>query len=121
MARAGGFGRSPQVKLRLALAALLLAGLVTIGVLLVPSYYDNYRLGQYLDATVGDPKSVALPDDLLRARAVDFASRHNIPLKLDQVRIERSGQRLRLQADYFVRVDLWLYTVDLHFHPAAGN
>jgi hypothetical protein len=33
----------------------------------------------------------------------------------------RSGNKLRVDIIYVIRVDLPLYTVDLHFHPAAGG
>jgi hypothetical protein len=39
----------------------------------------------------------------------------------DNVRIQRTSDRVQIDVRYFVRVDLPLYTVDLHFYPGAGS
>ena len=39
----------------------------------------------------------------------------------DNVHIERTADSVHIEVRYLVRVDLPLYTVDLHFYPGAGN
>jgi hypothetical protein len=45
----------------------------------------------------------------------------DLPVKADNVQIDRLGDGLRIDVRYFVRVSLPFYTVDLHFYPGAGS
>ena len=49
------------------------------------------------------------------------ASSLGIPLHTGDVTVERHSANLHIRALYVVRVDLPLYTVDLHFRPEAGG
>lgn len=106
----------PARKARVALGILVLCGLVAIGILLVPPYFQNSRFQRYLDDAVTRPVSA----EVLRADIVNRAAQMGLPLREGDVRITpRDGNGLRVDIVYVNRVDLALYTVDLHFHPSA--
>lgn len=99
---------------------LVLLGAV-LAARLTPPYLDNLRLQRYLEQLISQPEVHTRPPDLLRIDILNEASRLGIPVRQDQIVIRRSPERIRIEARYIVRVDLALYTVDLHFRPAAGS
>jgi len=109
------------LNIRLIAGVLVLAALVAFGLLLVPSYYRNWQLQGYLSDTVEAPANRNRPAGMLQVDVSNAAARIGLPVRPDQVRVVQSPDRLKLEASYFVRVDLPLYTVDLHFHPSASN
>jgi hypothetical protein len=106
----------PSRKARVALGVVLLCGLVVIAVLLIPPYFENSKFQRYLDSAVTRP----VPAEVLKADIVNHAAQMGLPLREGDVRITPlAGNGLRVDIVYVNRVDLALYTVDLHFHPSA--
>jgi hypothetical protein len=107
---------------RIALGIAVLAALVAFGVLLTGPYYRNWQLQRYLEETAfaAEPQPPRATD-LVAASVAETAARLGIPVRTEQIRVTRAAEGgLYLEARYVVRVDLLLYTVDLHFRPSAG-
>ena len=101
---------------RTVVAVILAAVLVYVLAMLVPPYRKNSSLQQYLDQVVTRPATPAI----LKTDITNRAAQMGLPLRDGDVRItEKPGNRLRVDIVYINRVDLKLYTVDLHFHPSA--
>jgi hypothetical protein len=60
-------------------------------------------------------------DDSIRQTVLTKAIELDLPVKADNVQINRLPDNLRIDVRYFVRVNLPGYTVDLHFYPGAGS
>ena len=75
------------------------------------------KFQRYLDAAVDR----ATNPDVLRAEIVNKAAQMGLPVHEGDVHVVKSGNGMRVEIVYVIRVDLPLYTVDLHFHPAAGG
>ncbi len=100
----------------MAIGVILAAGLVYVLVMMVPPYRQNSRFQEYLDQAVSRPESPGI----LRTDIVNRAAQMGLPLRDGDVRITpKDGNGLRVDVVYINRVDLKLYTVDLHFHPSA--
>ena len=110
-----------MAKFRLALAALILLGFAATTARLAPPYIQNWKLQSYLNGLSEDASTAAVPPAVLEARVMDKASSLGIPLHTGDVTVERHSANLHIRALYVVRVDLPLYTVDLHFRPEAGG
>jgi hypothetical protein len=95
----------------------VLVVLLIVGGALLPPYVDNMKFQRYLDRAV--ERSPA--PDILQAEILNRAAQMGLPVRAGDVRVNRTGNGLRVEIIYVVRVDLPLYTVDLHFHPAAGG
>lgn len=106
---------------RIAAGALVIAGLGLFGVLLAPVYLRNFELQSYVDRMTHSVESRTQSDDVLRTRVLEKAASLGLPVKEDNVHIRRTGNRMRVDVRYVVRVDLPLYTVDLHFYSGAGS
>jgi len=101
---------------RTAAGVILAAGLVYVLLTLIPPYRKNSKFQEYLEQAVTRPESAAI----LKTDLVNRAAQMGLPLRDDDVRItEKPGNGLRVDIVYIDRVDLKLYTVDLHFHPSA--
>lgn len=98
----------------------MLGVLALMGILLLPPYFDNWKLQQYVSAVARDPASKGRPDDLLRALVLDKAGELGLPVHVADVHVTRPGGGVKIEVLYVVRVDLPVYTVDLHFRPGAG-
>ncbi len=105
---------------RLAAGIGVLACLAFFAVRLAPFYIHNYQLQQYVEGVTQRVENREKADDLLRTWIVEKAADLQLPVKAENVHVKRSGEGLRIDVRYVVRVDLPVYTVDLHFYPSAG-
>jgi hypothetical protein len=101
-------------------AAVLLA-LVAMGARLVPIYVHNIELQQFVEDVAHRASAPASSDDILRISVLDKAADLDLPVKAENVQIERSPDSVKIVVRYVVRVDMPLYTVNLHFYPGAGS
>ena len=95
--------------------------LVAAGFVLLPSYVDNFEFQRDLDAIASDPGNLQRSPDIVRVKVVESAARRGLPVSQEQVRIAPGERRTRIEVRYFVRIDLPVYTVDLHFRPSAAG
>ncbi len=84
---------------------------------LIPPYFENMRFQQYLTGAVAERR----PPEMLQAAILNKAAELGLPVRAEDVHVTRQGNGLRVEIVYVIRVDLPLYTVDLHFHPSAEN
>ena len=108
-------------RLRQAAGLAVLAILVFLGVRLIPIYFHNQELQQFVEDVTQRAAAPTSSDDVLRSWILEKASGLELPVVADNVHVQRSGGRVRIEVRYAVRVDLPLYTVDLHFYPGAGS
>jgi hypothetical protein len=103
------------VTARTLLGILLAAALVYVIAMLIPPYFQNARFQRFLDGEVSKP----VPPEMLKAEIVNRAAQMGLPLREGDVQITPAGNGLKVDIVYINRVDLKLYTVDLHFHLSA--
>jgi hypothetical protein len=106
---------------RVVAAIAVLVGLAGFAGVFAPIYFHNLELQGYVAELAQDNDSRSRPDDLLRTRVLEKAAELELPVKADNVHIERKADGMRIDVRYFVRVNLPGYTVDLHFYPGAGS
>ncbi len=105
--------------MRMAGGILVLVALALIGVLLLPPYFENWKLQQYLNDLGADAATSKKSVEVVRANVVNKAAELGLPVHTDDVRVSKTGDAFKIEVLYLVRVNLALYTVDLHFRPAA--
>lgn len=111
--RSGG----PAWRIAAGIAVLLL--MLTIGLFLIPPYIENWKLQSFINEIAEDPGTGKKSPEVIRANIVDKAAGLGLPVHTDDVRVTKSGDAYKIDVLYVVHVDLPLYTVDLHFRPAA--
>lgn len=105
---------------RIAAGVVVLAGLLIFAGAFAPIYLHNLQLQNFVSALAQRPPAETQSDDLVRTRVLDKAHQLELPVRPDNIKILRSGNGLRIDVRYFVRVTIPGYTVDLHFHPLAS-
>lgn len=94
--------------------------LVLAGILLIPPYLDNFKLQQYLNDLDAAAETAKTPLEVLRANVVNKAAGLGLPVHTEDVRVARSSDGVvHIEVLYVVHVGMSVYTVDLHFRPAA--
>ena len=104
---------------RIAAGIGVLILLALVAVLLVPPYYENWQLQNYLGALADDTATPQRSLDLVHALVVDKAASLGLPVRTSDVHITRSANQVKIEVLYVVHIDLPVYTVDLHFRPGA--
>jgi len=108
-------------RLRQAAGVAILAILLLLGARLIPIYIHNQELQQFVEEVTHRATAPTSSDDVLRSWVLAKAAGLDLPVMAGDVHIERFAERLRIDVRYVVRVDLPLYTVNLHFYPGAGS
>jgi len=106
---------------RLAAAAAVLAILGFLTVRLVPIYLHNLELQRFVADISHRSAAATRSDDVLRAWVLNKANDLDLPVRAGNVDVQRTSDTVRVEVRYVVRVDLPLYTVNLHFYPGAGS
>jgi hypothetical protein len=106
--------------MRLAVAVLLLAVFVVMGVRLTPPLFENRQLQAYLEQAAASRESAALPLEVLRVRIIDKARQLGLPVRASDVRVTRGQAGTSIDIRYMVSVDFYVSTIDLHLHARAG-
>jgi hypothetical protein len=106
---------------RLAAGTAVILILAVLSVRLVPIYMHSLELQQFVEKTTRRPEAPASSDAVLRSWVLAKAAELDLPLRANNVLIQRTAQSLHIEVRYDVRVDLPLYTVNLHFYPGAGS
>jgi hypothetical protein len=88
---------------------------------LAPIYWRNLELQRFVEETAQRPESQSAPEGVLRAAVIERAHQLRLPVRYDNVKVVRTEAGTRIDVRYNARVDLPLYTVDLHFYPGAGS
>ncbi|MGC2323557.1 MAG: hypothetical protein WA463_13100 [Terriglobales bacterium] len=89
--------------------------------ILLPPYINNYEFQDDIqnEALINSYSSKTELD--IRNTLAKKAADYGIPVKAEQIHVQRSGPELSIWADYTVHVDLPGLPLDLNFHPATKN
>jgi len=109
------------VTLRKVAGVVVLLVLLTLGALLVPPYIQNWKLQRYVNGLVDDPATASQPSDAIRDKVISRSAALGLPVRPGDVQVTRPQNGVRIDVLYIVHVDLAVYSVDLHFRPAAGG
>lgn len=99
----------------------VVALLAAFAALLAPLYYRSHQFQRELGHMVQRVDSLSLSEELLRIRVLDRAARLGLPVRAEQVRIQRADGHLRIEVRYRAPVELGWYAVELHFRAGAGR
>ena len=107
--------------LRLGAALAIVAALGVAAALMLPHYWMHLEFQRRVERVSAESDTATQLPDVVRTQVMSAASDLGLPVRADQVSVERSGARYRVRVLYVRRVDLGVYTVDLHFRSATGE
>jgi hypothetical protein len=110
-----------MIRLRALLTILIVGGGIYVGSKVAPAYYTYYQFQSDLEqAAITESyttRSEANIQESVAARGRDYG----IPLRLEQIRVRRSGNELSISTEYTIHIDLPIYSFDLKFAPMTKN
>jgi YbbR domain-containing protein len=108
-------------RLKALIGVLLVVAAFYAAWMLLPPYINNYQFQDDIqnEALINTYSSKTEQD--IRNTLAKKAAEYGIPLKAEQINVQRSGAELSIWADYTVHVDLPGFPLDLKFHPATKN
>lgn len=108
-------------RLKMLLILVIVFGSIYVGWELIPPYWYNYQLQDELDDVARTNSYMRRSDDDVRATVIKKAGDLGIPLKEDQIIINRLADGLGISVHYHVHVDIILHPVDLDFTANSLN
>ena len=100
---------------------LVLGAIAYVAIKTIPVYVNSYEVQDYcrqlaIKASVERVKAEAIQDQVT-AHAVE----KDLPVTRDNVKVTINGNKVRIDMDYTVPVDLRVYTLSLHFTPSSED
>ena len=108
-------------KLKAVIGILIIVGGIYVAWNMVPPYFHNYQFQDDLDEVARTNSYMRRSDDDVRATVIKKAEALGIPLKEDQIIINRLADGLGISVHYHVHVDMILHPVDLDFTANSLN
>jgi EAL domain-containing protein (putative c-di-GMP-specific phosphodiesterase class I) len=105
-------------------AIFALAFLAAVGfscIKIIPVYVNNYQLHEYIQNQTPFWLTQRASVDAIRSNILGRAQELGLPVAAEQVNVEASANRVSVNIDYTVPVDLKVYTLRLHFTPSSEN
>ena len=108
-------------RLKALIGVLLVVAAFYAAWLLLPPYINNYQFQDDItnEALINSYSNKSELD--IRNTLAKKAADYGIPLKAEQIHVQRNGLELSIWADYTVHVDVPGLPLDLKFHPATKN
>jgi len=105
---------------KLIFVLLFLAALAYASFKIIPIYVGNYELNDdirqlAIQATVDRSSAEAVQN-----RVLDYAKDLGLPVTRENVSVH-VGQKVTIEVDYRVPIDLKVFSFDMHFTPSAEN
>lgn len=106
--------------IRLLLSLCVIGGVLYAAWQVLPAYMSKYQFEEAMDdtartMTVQGNKT----EEDFRKVLYEHAQDLNIPIRPEDIKIQRAGNDVLISADYTVHVDLPFYPLDLDFHPSS--
>ena len=96
-------------------------GALLIGLLMLsryaPSYYNSWMFSDFVEQESQHARAVTQ----LKERIVNKAQDYSLPIDASNVVITSEGAIYRVNVDYTVPVDLFVYSPELKFHVVAAG
>jgi hypothetical protein len=102
-------------------SVLFLLAVIYSGIKIIPVYVNNYELEDYIRQQTPFWLAQRTPGDAIRSNIVAKAQELSLPVSSEQVKVQAGRALVSISIDYTVPVDLLVYTLRLHFTPAAEN
>jgi hypothetical protein len=86
-----------------------------------PVWYANYQFQSDIDQIVVTESYSTRTEGELQQIVASRAKSYGIPLRPEQIRVQRIGTQLTISADYTVEIEIPGYPFEMTFHPNSKN
>ena len=99
----------------------LLVAFMYVCVQVVPIYVADFQFRDSMESAARFASVNRLSPDAIRQSLLKEAEKAEMPLKLEDIKVATHNERIDIEANYSVTVDLHVYQWTLKFHPSASN
>ena len=107
--------------LKAIIGVVVVVGGVYYGYLLIPPYFNNYQLQDYIESEARLNTYTTKPEQEIKDGVLKQARNLDIPLPAESITVVRGTGELQISCSYTVHVDLPGYPVDLKFAPTSKS
>jgi hypothetical protein len=100
---------------------LILASLIYVSFKVVPILVNEYQFSDAIQNIARQATVTRRTDDQIRKDVLDEAQKDDLPVQVEDIKVDNTGKRVRISANISVTVDLSVYKWTLNFHPEASN
>ena len=100
---------------------LVLAALIYVGVKLTPVYINEYQFQDGIENIARFASVNHTSSDAIKKSVIQEAQKEELPVTMDDIKVQGGGSNVGINVDYSVTVDLTLFQWTLNFHPSAAN
>lgn len=108
-----------QIKATIGLA-LVVAAFYTAW-MMIPPYYHQFQFQDAVSSEARLQSYTAKTEQEIRAIIMKKARENEIPIREEQVIVQRNGSEVNIDAKYTVNIDLPLYPLKLNFEATSRN
>lgn len=92
-----------------------------VGLQVIPAWYANYQLQNDIEQIAIAESYTARPASEVQQIIAARASAYGIPLRPEQIRVQKGGGQLAISIEYTVHIDIPVYPFEVTFHPGTKN
>ena len=99
----------------------LLAAFIYVCFRVVPLFITDFQFRDTMQSAARFASVNHLSSDAIRQNLFKEAEKAEMPLKLEDIKVATHNERIDIEANYSVTVDLHVYQWTLNFHPSVSN
>lgn len=100
---------------------LVLAALIFVGFKITPIYVNEYQFQDGIQNIARFASVNHTSADLIKKSVMEEAQKEELPVRMEDIKVQGGGSNVGIDVDYSVTVDLMLFQWTLNFHPSAAN
>jgi hypothetical protein len=112
---------SGRITLKAILSLAFLAAVVYTAVKVIPVYINNYELQDYVETQTPFWLTQRASSEAIVKNIMAKSNDLGLPITADNITVEANLNRVDVNIDYHVPVDLKVCTLPLHFTVSKGN
>jgi predicted membrane protein len=113
--------QSGSARLKAIVWTAMLAAFVYVCIRVVPVYMSDLEFRDTMQSAARFASVNHLSTDDIRKKLWKEAQRAEMPIRLEDIKVNNQDGRCEISANYSVTVDLHVYQWTLNFHPSASN
>jgi hypothetical protein len=94
---------------------------IFLSIQLFPVYYSYYSMESEVKKEISKAGARSLQDDVIIRNVLELAKRNEVPLKEEDIQIERVAGQIIFDIDYAVPVDFVVLQRDLNFNIRVSS
>ena len=100
---------------------LVLAALIFVAIKITPVYISEYQFQDGIQNIARFASVNHTAPDLIKKSVMEEAQKEDLPVRIEDIKVQGGGANVGIDVDYSVTVDLAAFQWTLNFHPSAAN